>query len=136
MATLSFHKDGQNFVSDTFQGGKVVQLSFSKRGLQVLFIESRLGITLPWKSIDSKIVEHNMIVNIPSAGEGQDFRLRCVAEPNSAEIVSMTSGGGSGSQPAPNSVGTEEIRDGSVKHEDLDPEIEAGDGDIDSIFNQ
>ena len=36
----------------------------------------------------------------------------------------------------PSSVGSEEIVDGSVKHEDLDPEIEAGDGDIDSIFNQ
>ena len=36
----------------------------------------------------------------------------------------------------PDSVGSEQIRDGGVKHEDLDPEIEAGDGDIDSIFNQ
>lgn len=35
----------------------------------------------------------------------------------------------------PDSVGSEQIRDGGVKHEDLDPEIEAGDGDIDSIFN-
>ena len=36
----------------------------------------------------------------------------------------------------PNSVDSESIVDGSVKHEDLDPEIEAGDNDIDSIFNQ
>ena len=35
----------------------------------------------------------------------------------------------------PDSVGSEQIRDGGVKHEDLDPEIEAGEGDIDSIFN-
>jgi hypothetical protein len=35
-----------------------------------------------------------------------------------------------------NSVGSDEIIDGAVQHEDLDPEIEAGDGDIDSIFNQ
>ena len=34
------------------------------------------------------------------------------------------------------SVGTEEIRDGGVRQEDLDPAIEAGDGDIDSIFNR
>jgi hypothetical protein len=34
----------------------------------------------------------------------------------------------------PDSVGSEQIVDGGVKHEDLDPEIEAGDGDIDSIF--
>ena len=36
----------------------------------------------------------------------------------------------------PNSVGTEQIRDGAVQQEDLNPNIEAGDGDIDSIFNQ
>lgn len=36
----------------------------------------------------------------------------------------------------PDSVGSEQIRDGGVKHEDLDPEIEAGDDDIDSIFNK
>jgi hypothetical protein len=36
----------------------------------------------------------------------------------------------------PDSVGTEQIKDGAVKQEDLDPEIEAGDDDIDSIFNK
>ena len=36
----------------------------------------------------------------------------------------------------PNSVDSDSIVDGSIKHEDLDPEIEADDGDIDSIFNQ
>ena len=34
------------------------------------------------------------------------------------------------------SVGTDEIKDGGVHQEDLDPDIEAGDGDIDSIFNK
>jgi hypothetical protein len=34
------------------------------------------------------------------------------------------------------SVGTDEIKDGGVHQEDLDPNIEAGDGDIDSIFDQ
>jgi hypothetical protein len=33
------------------------------------------------------------------------------------------------------SVGTDEIKDGGVHQEDLDPNIEAGDSDIDSIFN-
>ena len=33
------------------------------------------------------------------------------------------------------SVGTDEIKDGGVHQEDLDPEIEAGEEDIDSIFN-
>ena len=36
----------------------------------------------------------------------------------------------------PDSVGSKQLIDGGVKQEDLDPEIEAGDGDIDSIFNQ
>jgi hypothetical protein len=35
----------------------------------------------------------------------------------------------------PSSVGSDEIIDGSVKQEDLSPDIEAGDNDIDSIFN-
>ena len=33
------------------------------------------------------------------------------------------------------SVGTDEIKDGGVHQEDLDPNIEAGEDDIDSIFN-
>lgn len=34
------------------------------------------------------------------------------------------------------SVGTDEIKDGGVHQEDLDPEIEASEDDIDSIFNK
>lgn len=34
------------------------------------------------------------------------------------------------------SVGTDEIKDGGVHQQDLDPGIEAGDADIDSIFNK
>lgn len=33
------------------------------------------------------------------------------------------------------SVGTDEIKDGGVHQEDLDPNIEAADDDIDNIFN-
>lgn len=43
--------------------------------------------------------------------------------------------GHDGGKPGPDSVGSEEIKDGGVHQEDLDPEIEAGDGDIDSIFD-
>ena len=119
MATLSFHKEGQDYVSDSFEGGKVIQLSFPPDGIRVLFIESRLGATLPWKSIDSKMVERDMIVNVPAAGDGQEFRMRCVAEPSSAEIVPMSSGGGGGSQPGPDTVGSQEIKDESVEMVDL-----------------
>jgi hypothetical protein len=45
------------------------------------------------------------------------------------------SGGGT-SIPAPDSVGSEQIKDHAVKIQDLDPEIEAGDEDIDSIFDE
>lgn len=41
-----------------------------------------------------------------------------------------------GEKPGPNSVGSEQIIDGGVKQEDLDPEIEAGEDDIDNIFDQ
>lgn len=43
--------------------------------------------------------------------------------------------GHDGGQPGPDSVGTEEIKDGGVHQDDLDPDIEAGEGDIDSIFD-
>jgi len=56
-------------------------------------------------------------------------------------------GGGSGSQPAPDSVGTEQIRNKTVKEEDLEddvakglheldnPEVYATHSDIDEIFD-
>lgn len=40
-----------------------------------------------------------------------------------------------GGKPGPGSVGTEEIIDGGVHQEDLSPDIEAAEDDIDSIFN-
>ena len=43
--------------------------------------------------------------------------------------------GHDGGQPGPDSVGTDEIIDGGVHQEDLDPDIEAGEQDIDSIFD-
>lgn len=39
------------------------------------------------------------------------------------EYVFRGGSGGSGTQPAPNSVGTEEIKDGGVHAEDLDPNM-------------
>ena len=135
MATLNFSYDGQSYVSDVFEGGKVVQLAFQKEGTQVLFVETRLGATLPWKSIDSRVTELFLVINIPAAGEGQEFRLNCIAEPTAAEMIPMSESGGGGSQPGPNTVGTEQIKDGAVEEQDLSPEIEAGDDDIHSIFH-
>ena len=129
MAKLSFNYDGQSYVSDVFSGGKVVQLTFPIERTKVLYLETRLGSGLPWKVEDSRIIEKQLIVNIPSAGEGQEFRMNCLVEPASAEIVTAQTDGGSGgsgggsSQPAANSVGSEEIKDGSIKMEDLDPDI-------------
>lgn len=42
-------------------------------------------------------------------------------------------GGGGSGQPAPNSVGTEEIKDGSVQMEDLSPEVRKGLDELDNI---
>ena len=42
--------------------------------------------------------------------------------------------GGEGGQPGPNSVGSEELKDGAVKHEDLNPDVETSEEDIDAIF--
>lgn len=124
MATLAFTLDGQSFVSDVFEGGKVVQLAFEKEGTQVLYVETRLGATLPWKVIGSRIIERDLVVNIPAAGEGQEFRLNCIADPTAAEIIPMTESGGGGSQPGPNTVGTEQIIDGAVEEEDLSDDVQ------------
>lgn len=42
---------------------------------------------------------------------------------------------GSGGTPGPNTVGTEQLKDGGVEMQDLDPDIEAADSDIDDIFD-
>lgn len=126
MAKLSFNYDGQSYVSDVFSGGKVVQLTFPIERTKVLYLETRLGVGLPWNVADSRILEKQMVVNVPVGGSGQEYRMNCIAEPASAEIVADQSGGGSGggsSQPSANSVGSEEIKDGSIKMEDLDPNI-------------
>jgi hypothetical protein len=126
MATLSFNYDGQSYVSDVFSGGKVVQLTFPIERTKVLYLETRLGVGLPWNVADSRILEKQMVVNVPAGGSGQEYRMNCIAEPASAEIVADQSGGGSGggsSQPSANSVGSEEIKDGSIRMEDLDPSI-------------
>lgn len=126
MAKLSFNYDGQSYVSDVFSGGKVVQLTFPIERTKVLYLETRLGVGLPWNVADSRILEKQMVVNVPVGGNGQEYRMNCIAEPASAEIVADQSGGGSGggsSQPSANSVGSEEIKDGSIRMEDLDPSI-------------
>ena len=122
MATLAFTLDGQSYASDVFSGGNVVQLAFPTDGTQVLFVETRLGATLPWKTIDSRVIERDLVVNIPFSGEGQEFRLNCIAEPSAAEIIPMVESGG-GSQPGPNTVGTEQIVDGAVEEQDLNDSV-------------
>jgi hypothetical protein len=46
-----------------------------------------------------------------------------IVEDVNGEEYQFEGGGGSGSQPAPNSVGSSEIQDHSVQEEDLDPTI-------------
>ena len=131
MAKLSFNYDGQTYVSDVFSGGKVVQLTFPIERTKVLYVETRLGIGLPWNVADSRILEKQMVVNVPVGGSGQEYRMTCLAEPTSAEIVTdqsgSGSGGGGGITPgvpiAENTVNSATIQDGTIKMEDLDPNI-------------
>lgn len=44
-------------------------------------------------------------------------------------------GGGGGMQPGPNTVGTDEIIDGSIILDDMSPNTMAQSSDIDNIFN-
>jgi hypothetical protein len=87
MAALNFHKEGADHVSDSFTGGHVVQLTFAKEGTQVLYTETRINADLEWKPVDSHVTEKNMVVNIPAAGETQEFRLKCHEAPTGAEIT-------------------------------------------------
>ena len=131
MAKLSFNYDGQSYVSDVFSGGKVVQLTFPIERTKVLYLETRLGVGLPWNVADSRILEKQMVVNVPVGGSGQEYRMNCIAEPASAEIVTDQSGSGSGGGgsitpgvPIPeNTVNSAAIQDHTIKMEDLDPDI-------------
>ena len=131
MEKLAFNYDGQSYVSDVFSGGKVVQLTFTIERTKVLYVETRLGSGLPWNVADSLILEKQMVVNVPVGGSGQEFRMSCIAEPASAEIVADQSGsgggGGGGITPgvpiAENTVNSTAIQDGAIKMEDLDPNI-------------
>lgn len=131
MAKLSFNYDGQSYVSDVFSGGKVVQLTFPIERTKVLYLETRLASGLPWNVADSRILEKQMVVNVPVGGSGQEYRMNCIAEPASAEIVADQSGsgggGGGGITPgvpiAENTVNSAAIQDGAIKMEDLDPNI-------------
>lgn len=128
MANLSFNFDGQSYVSDVFEGGKVIQLAFPVERTRVLYVETRLGSTLPWKVIDSRILEKQLVVNIPFTGEGQEFRLNCIAEPTAAEIIPMKeAGGGGGVEPGvplpADTVDTDAIVDGAVEMQDLNQSV-------------
>ena len=131
MAKLSFNYDGQSYVSDVFSGGKVVQLTFPIERTKVLYLETRLSSGLPWNVADSRILEKQMVVNVPAGGSGQEYRMSCMAEPASADIVTDQSGSGGGGGgtitpgvPIPeNTVDSAAIQDHTIKMEDLDPSI-------------
>lgn len=120
MAKLSFTFDGEKYVSDIFSGNSNIQLTFPKERIRVLLVESRINETLPWKIVDSHIIEYAMVVSVPAAGEGQQFRMTCIMEPSSADITTIPT---PGSKPGPNTVGTNEIVDDSVEMEDLNQSV-------------
>ncbi len=141
MAKLSFNYDGQNYVSDVFSGGKVVQLSFPVERTKVLYLKTRLASGLPWTVADNRILEKQMVVNVPVGGNGQEYCLACIIEPASAEIATDQSGSGSGSiTPGvaipEDTVDSAAIQDGTIEIEDINPNAISNSGDIDEIFNQ
>ncbi len=129
MAKLSFNYDGQSYVSDVFSGGKVVQLSFPIERTKVLYLETRLAAGLPWNVADSRILEKHMVVNVPAGGSGQEYRMNCIAEPASAEIVTDHSGSGGSITPGvpipENTVNSAAIQDGSIEEQDLSDDVKA-----------
>lgn len=146
MAQLTFTYDN-GYVSEPFEGTVTLQLVFAEEKKHVIFIESRLGENMPWALAKSLAVGPMSFVKIRETAEGQQYRIKSAAEPTLAETSPITSGGSGsgGSQPAPNSVGSEEIKDESVTMDDLSPEVREGldelnnisitDEDLEGIFN-
>ena len=105
-----------------------MQLTFPIERTKVLYLETRLASGLPWNVADSRILEKQMVVNVPVGGSGQEYRMNCIAEPASAEIITDQSGSGGGGVtpgvPIPeNTVNSASIQDHSIKMEDIDPDI-------------
>lgn len=60
---------------------------------------------------------------------------RIIIENVDGKTYELSGGSGEGGgQPAPDSVGSEELKDGAVKHENLNPDVETSEEDIDAIF--
>lgn len=99
MAKLTFTNDIQlGFVSSTFEGGVTVQCQFPGKGKQVVFVETRLGESLPWTLVRSIVLKPESVFIISKASEGQQYRLRLAVEPDNVETAKLkgTSSGGSG----------------------------------------
>lgn len=67
--------------------------------------------------------------------EKSGFRNGQLIYPVSVVDHKKESGGGGGMQPGPDTVGTEEIIDGSIILDDMNPNTMAQSNDIDNIFN-
>ena len=69
--------------------------------------------------------------------ERSGYRNGQLIYPISVLVTKPQSGGGGGScQPGPDTVGTEEIIDGSIILDDMNPNTMAQSNDIDNIFDE
>ncbi len=119
MEKITFTNQG-SYVSNIFNGGVALQFTFSKKALYVVFLETRIEPSLPW-SYEAHTIKQNDILNVPQGAEGQEFRIRCGIEPADVSVSPLYDNNGKSS--GPNSVGSEEIEDGSVHLEDLAQEV-------------
>lgn len=98
MAKLSFTNDSQmGFISDAFEGGVSIQCMFPGTAKHVVFIETRLSSNLSWTLLRSIVVKAQEVFNIVRSAEGQEYRIRCVTEPESVNTSKLKNVGGGGS---------------------------------------
>lgn len=122
MQILTFNKES-GYVSQEFSGYKTVQMAFALDEGNLVFVESRVNDTQQWITTDSHVFGMSGIFDVPEGGTEQKYRLRSMKQPLSCEITEKGGGGGGGSQPGPNTVGTDEIINGSVEMEDLNHNV-------------
>ena len=129
MAQLTFTYE-QGYISSVFDGGVTLQLIFAEAGKHVIFLESRLGESMPWALLKKIVVEPMSFIKVREPSDGQQYRIISAFEPTFAMTspITGTPGSSSGNK---EKVGSEDIENGSIKLEDLSDEVKdklIGDG--------
>ena len=85
MTNLTFTQQDGIYISDVFNGNVNVQLLFAITGRYPAVVETRLSSSLPWGKYKDVVVETTATVILPDCTEGQQFRIKCFASPQSAQ---------------------------------------------------